>query len=228
MAVGEVLVFPAPQLLVDRGWAAALAAELARPGVGAAGPGQVLLAHPDIRVAGLSWTNAALDLRRMRCRRSGPQAVPLLTGHCLAVGREVFAALGGFDSGMLRRGGAAVELCLRLWRCGYECRVAPGSAVTVQPTATPPGGPADQAALQDRLRLGIAHLAEARLRLFVRALQGRYRFAAAMARVVDGDVGQRRAAVQAQAVHDDAWFLDRFGIAAFTSARTPPQSEGRT
>lgn len=161
----------------------------------------------------------------MSCRGSDPHPVPLLTGHCIAVRREVFAALGGFDIGMVRRDGAAVELSLRLWRCGYQCRVAPGSVVTVRPAAAPPDGAADRAILHDRLRLGIVHLAEVRLRQLIRALQGRHDFAAAMARVADGDVGQRRATVQAQAVHDDAWFLDRFAIAAFVGTRRPPHCE---
>lgn len=226
IAGGDVLVFAGPRLLASPGWAAPLTAELGQPAVGAAGPAGVLLAHHGARIAGLTWTSAALDVRRLRCRGSGPQPVPLLTGHCLALRREVFGAVGGFDAGILLRGGAAVELCLRLWRYGLQCRVTPGSAVTVQPPAGIPGRPVGQADLHDRLRLGIVHLAEPRLQQLIRALQGHRAFAAAMADAVDGDAGQRRVMVQARAVHDEAWFLDRFAMTAFAGAQPPPPRRG--
>lgn len=221
IARGEVLMFAGPRLLAARGWVAALTAELAQPAVGAAGPAVTPPACPGARIAGLTWASAALDARRLRHREAGPQPVPLLTGHCLALRREVFGALGGFDTALLRRGGAAAELCLRLWRYGFQCRVAAGPGVTVQPAAGPADQPADQADLHDRLRLGTVHLAEARLAQLVDALGGRPAFAAAMARVADGDAGQRRAVVRDRAIHDDAWFLDRFAVTAFCGAQQP-------
>ena len=76
---------------------------------------------------GMKWANPQLKTVWLPKAGDAPYAVPLLTGVFLAVRRRVFHELDGFDAGMSGSGGEDQELCLRLWRSGYECHVARAS-----------------------------------------------------------------------------------------------------
>ena len=67
----------------------------------------------------------ALGIAWLGRKSSEPYAVPLLGAAFLAMRRNLFAAIGGFDDGLASRGSEDCELSLRLWTLGYECLVVP-------------------------------------------------------------------------------------------------------
>jgi cellulose synthase/poly-beta-1,6-N-acetylglucosamine synthase-like glycosyltransferase len=160
--------------------------------------------------------------------RRDPFPVPLLAGCFLAVRREVFRAAGGFDAGMTGYGAEDLELCLRLWRMGYECLSVPGARVEhwFKPAQTHRG---DRAGfLHNLLRLGSLHLAPWRLALLVTALRREPEFPRAMAAVLAGDVGRQRARTGAASWFSDDVFFERFGpgcyeVAPRASNHTPEE-----
>lgn len=60
-------------------------------------------------------------------RESGP--VPAVTGACMAVRRDLFDELGGFDGGAYRNGYEDVALCLSARQAGYKVWYAAESVV---------------------------------------------------------------------------------------------------
>src|SRR5260370_34776131 len=74
---------------------------------------------------GQKWQDATLDTDWLGGQGKEPHPVPLLGGGFIAVRREVFATVGGFDSGMVLWGAEDSEFCIRLWTLGYECWVVP-------------------------------------------------------------------------------------------------------
>ena len=119
-ARGRWLVFTDADCLPDPGWLAALIAALeARPDGLAAGP--VRMIAPDD--PGLS---AAYDLVR-----GIPQARYIARGYAatanLALGRDVFHALGGFDPA--RRSGGDAEFCRRAGAAGHALVLVPDAVV---------------------------------------------------------------------------------------------------
>ncbi|MFN8543852.1 MAG: glycosyltransferase family 2 protein [Candidatus Binatia bacterium] len=62
-----------------------------------------------------------------------PRELHAVSGPCLLVRRDVFAAAGGFDE-RLGRSGAAVDLCLRVGALGRGVSYQPGSVVVVAET----------------------------------------------------------------------------------------------
>lgn len=210
---GQILVFCDAWVEPERGWFPALRDALRRSDVGAVGP--ALLA-PDHAVHGLTLADPVLNVRWLGGdMRSVPFAVPVLSGCFLAVRRETFDAVGRFDAGMTGQSGGDVELCVRLWRLGYACLSVPAARVR-RDFAAAMAAPVDGTThLRNLLRLGLLHLSPPRQSRFVSALAGQPAFPEALAHVLAGDVGDRRAFVDALACFDDDWFFDRFGIRAF-------------
>jgi glycosyl transferase family 2 len=210
---GEIVVFCDPWVEPEPDWFPALRDALGRSDVGAVGP--ALLASDHV-VHGLTLAEPVLNVRWLRGdARRDPFAVPVLSGCFLAVRRETFDAVGRFDDGMTGQGGGDVELCFRLWRLGYACLSVPAARVR-RDFAAAMAAPVDaDAHLRNLLRLGLLHLSPPRLGRFVTALAAHPAFPETLAEVLAGDVGRRRAFVDALACFDDAWFLDRFEIRAF-------------
>jgi GT2 family glycosyltransferase len=127
----------------------------------------------------------------------------------MALRRELLDAVGGFDLGMTGHGGEDTELCMRLWRAGCLCLAVPRASATV----CLDGGPPDATRfLHNRLRLGALHLAPPRLRRFLEPFRRSPDFPEAFARVLRGDLGDRRAMIDAISCFDDTWLLRRFGV----------------
>lgn len=129
---GEVLLVLNDDTEVrTRGWIRELLAHLDRPGVGAVGP---LLRYPSGRIqhAGvlLGVGGVASHAFIGRSDPSHPRArlasnVSALTGACLALRREAFEAVGGFDAEGLPNSYGDVDLCLQLWEAGWRSVFVP-------------------------------------------------------------------------------------------------------
>lgn len=121
---GDRIVFLNNDTVAHPGWAGWIVAALEdHPLVGAK------LLYPDGRVqhAGVELRDEDGVLTAYNMRRGGadrydePRAVDAVTGACLAIRRDVFLDLGGFDEGF-RNGYEDVDLCLRAGGAWYEPR----------------------------------------------------------------------------------------------------------
>ena len=129
-----------------------------------------------------------------------------------AMRREVFAASGGFDPGLVLWGMEDAELSLRLWTLGYECRLVP--AVEVEHLFRPahPYRLDWETLFHNMLRVAVVHFSAERTRRLVSTLTTNSAFSGAFARLADSDTWTRRAAVREARRHDDEWFFRRFGM----------------
>jgi GT2 family glycosyltransferase len=124
-ARGEILAFLDDDCAPEPDWLDALDRALAaRPGAGAGG--RTVNALPENPYAGAS--QALIDyLYAYYNRDSSPE--PMFTTSNLALPREPFLEIGGFDQRFARAGGEDRELCLRWARGGGEIRYAPEAIV---------------------------------------------------------------------------------------------------
>jgi GT2 family glycosyltransferase len=209
-AQGDVVVFSDAHVLPRPGWLEPLLRQLSQPGVGAAAPELSDMATGKVRVHGLAFADDALNVRWIRAAGSvAARPVPLLCGCFLALRRDVLEDAGGFDAGFTPYGAEDLELCLRLWRLGYECVVEPASKVRHRWRAA-----AKELNWEDFLynilRLGQLHLAPDALAGLIECVVAQESFAEAYARVLVDDTGATRAALDARSVYDAAWVAARF------------------
>jgi len=194
----------------EPGWSSAFAAVLADPRVGAVGPAVTALGNESHAGFGLRWKNADLEAEWLPSQGGEPYPVPMVSGCFLAMRREVLEQTGGFDPGLIFRGGGEMELCFRLWGLGYECRVVPGTRVAhlFRSRFLYPVRAAD--VLHNLLRTAVIHFNRERLAAVITALSKKPAFPPALALVTDSDVWTRRADIRSRRVLDDQAFFDRF------------------
>jgi GT2 family glycosyltransferase/glycosyltransferase involved in cell wall biosynthesis len=129
VARGRVLVFINNDIEVQPGALEALVEEASRPGVGVVG---ARLLYPDGRIqhGGFAWRSVdgrLIPFHAFQWEDANlPQAgasfdTSSVTGACMAIPRETFAAVGGFDEGYVN-GWEDVDLCLRILATGARIR----------------------------------------------------------------------------------------------------------
>ena len=179
--------------------------------MGAAAPAIADMDTPHLRGYGLHWTGPQLDVEWLKREGDQPYPVPLLPGGCLAMRRDTFEAVAGFDEGMIRVGSEDSEMSLRLWLLGYELRLAPGVEVAHLFRDEHPYPVAWGAVLHNELRIAFLHFAPQRIARVVEALHDYEGFAHGVALTVESDVAARRSELRSRRVRDDDWFFRRFG-----------------
>ena len=211
-AGGEILVFSDAHVEVPLGWLAPLRTALARPRVGAVNPVVATMGHLESKGYGFRWQDSALNVEWLGPRGDAPYPVPFACSGFLALRREVFEAVGGFDPGLVLWGMEDSELSLRLWLLGYECLLVPSLEVAHLFRDSHPYKVHWEVLLHNMLRVAVVHFGAERTRRVVACLTGNRGFPAAFARLADSDAWTRRGAVRAARRYDDDWFFQRFGM----------------
>jgi O-antigen biosynthesis protein len=131
-ARGDFLVFLNNDLIFDTPWLAQLIEPLSRRDVGAVGNVQFNPATGLIDHAGMFIDRDGMPRRARRNTRRIPDEPyrewNCLSAACLAIRREIFWELGGFDEAF-RNGCEDIDLCLRLRQKGYRLLVANRSRI---------------------------------------------------------------------------------------------------
>lgn len=211
-ARGEVIIFADAHLGLDPEWWAPLLEALQSPRAGAVAPAITQLPDQGMRAYGITFRNAAMEVRWLKRKPKGPTPVPILPGCCVALRREVVeATAGAWDPGLLQRGNVDNEFSVRLWLLGYDLLTVPDVLVRhrFRPKSPFPVGWAQY--LHNRLRLAFVHFSPARLGRVVSALRGYPAFGQALELVTRGDIAARRQQLLAVRSRNDDWFCGRFG-----------------
>jgi GT2 family glycosyltransferase len=211
-ARGEVLVFSDAHIEAPLGWAASVLTVLGRPEVGAVGPAMSDMRHPTNKGYGFRWRDAALTVEWLAQQQTHPYPVPLLGGAFIAMRRDVFLTIGGFDSGLVVWGMEDAELSLRLWTFGYECQVVPAVEVAHLFRVVHPYRVDWEGVLHNMLRVAVLHFGVERTCRLVDCLTSHRAFPRAFARLAASDVWPRRDTIRATRRYDDEWFFRRFAL----------------
>ena len=207
---GEIVVFADAHIRVEPLWWRPLMETLEEPRVGGVAPAVAGIRQTSHKGYGLRLTGPDLDARWLSEHGDQPFAVPILPGCCLAMRREVFEATGGWDEGMLLRGGVDNEGCVRFWLFGYDLMVVPEVLVRHQFRKKSPYPIGWAPYLHNRLRLAFAHLAPQRLAKVVGALHHHEAFGEALALVVERGISTHRPDMWKRRVRSDDWYFERF------------------
>ena len=211
-ARGEVLVFCDAHVEVPPGWAEPLLSALTDPAAGAVMPAiRALDSQDDAHGYGIKFSNSTLGVEWLPLTGKGPYPVPLLCGCFLAMRREVYQDLGGFDPGMRVYGHEDLELSLHLWLRGYECRVVP--EVTIAHRFSPEFRyPVHWEPLYNRLRIGVVHLGQERFFRLIAGVADWPQLGLAWEQLASSDIWARREQIRLARSYDDDWYFKRFAI----------------
>jgi GT2 family glycosyltransferase len=211
-AKGDVLVFSDAHVMAPPGWVDPLLEVSALQHIGAVAPGISMMRPAVVECTGYGqkWTDSSLAVGWLGRQGNEPYPVPLLCGCFLAMRREVFSEMGGFDPGMVLWGAEDSELSIRLWTAGYECWVVPGVEVQHAFRAKFPYEVKWEPVLHNRFRLASTHFGPRRLLRVVERLKQYDEFAAASVRLLTGDLAARSSQLRSQRRFDDDWFFAKF------------------
>ena len=212
VARGDILVFSDAHVRAPLYWAEVISETLVPARAGAVAPCIRDMAQPGNRGFGLRWRDPALNVDWLGQVSKDPYAVPIVCGCFFAMRRSVFDAVGGFDPGLTTWGYEDAELSLRLWLHGYECLVSPGVEIAhLFRPAHPYEVPWD-AIVHNVLRVAATHFSDRRLERVVQTVARSDAFPAAVTRLVDSDVLERRSALRSTRQRDDDSYFVRFEI----------------
>lgn len=110
----------------------------------------------------------------------------------MAVRRDAFEGVGGFDPGMIVYGHEDAELSMRLWMFRYECLLIPQVDAVHLFRNRHPFAVDWPATLHNLLRVAVVHFDAERCRRVFACLTSQDALPSAFARLVDGDAWERR------------------------------------
>jgi GT2 family glycosyltransferase len=209
-ARGDTLVFCDGHISVQKGWMDTLLEAFSQQEVDAVSPGVGPYDPAHTAGYGQTW-DEKLEIRWLK-KPSDIEPVPLAPGACLAVKKDVFKYVGGFDRGFNSWGYEDTELSLKLWLFGYKVFVNPHVRVGHYFRKTPPYTVDSVEFVYNRLRMAASHFKESRISKLIDLVKDKIDISALFTKVLFSDtIGQRKDYL-ARRKHDDDWFFSKFSI----------------
>lgn len=138
--------------------------------------------------------------------------VPLAPGGCMAIKKEVFDAVGGFDHGFHSWGFEDVELSIKLWLFGYKIFVHPDVKIGHKFRKMQPYNVDLTEFHYNKLRMAFSHFNENRIYKLMKPLQDYSNFKTILNKITASDTYDQRIDYFKRRLHDDDWFFNRFNI----------------
>lgn len=210
IARGEYLVFCDAHLFFEDEWLDRLLPVLESGTADAINPGISDAAYPHLFTGyGYSWIETLEP--RWNMLRDQLFASPLLAGGCLAVRKEAFWDVGGFDSGFQIWGREDEEISLKLWLFGYKCYVLPEVRIRHVFRNAHPYRVTFDHIYYNTLRMAYSHFSPERIEKCKRLIKYRDPQEIESAVLADGVLEQRKNYF-ARRRYDDDWFMKTFHI----------------
>lgn len=210
---GRMIVFADAHIRVPDGWWQALEHALSNRRVAAAAPAIAGLHGARRPGYGLTFTGPDMEVKWLQRPSNGSSAgVPILPGCCLAMTRTMFEETGGWDDGLLQRGGVDNEFSIRHWLLGYELRIVPEIDVLHLFRKQSPYKVGWEQYLHNRLRLAISHLSPERLGQALSALSTHRELEEALQLAASRGAWTRREQLFSSRKRNDDWYFRKFGL----------------
>jgi glycosyltransferase involved in cell wall biosynthesis len=215
-ATGEILVITDAHVRFSDGWDDVVAEQV----------------EPDTILAGAIWDPTSkfvgygctlvvpfMGTHWVRSRPEPGTPLHVASSAATVLRRETFAALGGYDEGMLVYGAAEPEFSLRAWLSDVPVLACPDLRIAHRFKTAPERrrfiGDTRTYLLHNGMRFGLLYLDDELALRMLRHLCSQFPAHAprALELLAAGDTWERRTELRATLAHDFAWFVERFALA---------------
>ncbi|HJV46070.1 MAG TPA: glycosyltransferase [Bacillota bacterium] len=144
-------------------------------------------------------------------KKSDPFATPIVCSCCIAMKKDTFQDLGGYDQGFKVWGYNDIEISLKAWLFGYKLFVQPKSKILHLFRKSHPYSVTYSDLYFNMLRTAYSHLNEDRIEK-CKQIAKHADIARIEKEVLEGNILKQRKAYFARRKYDDDWFMNKFGI----------------
>lgn len=206
----KILVFCDAHIIVQKLWLKSLLSAFENKELSAVCPGIGGFDPKSPAGYGQIW-NDKLETVWLR-KPEDLKEVPLSPGGCMAVRKEVFDSVGGFDHDFQSWGFEDQELSLKLWLYGYKIYVHPGMRVGHRFRKVPPYKVNLTEFHYNKIRMAFSHFNIKRINKVINSMEHCSYLNKSLERLAESDIFMQRADYFKNRLHDDDWFFDKFNI----------------
>jgi len=210
-AEGEFLIFADAHVTVPDSWLDFLLEGFSFTDADLLAPAMASINNPRAVGYGLSL-NQDLEVYWHTEKPDGPQEVAVLPGGFLAVKKQVFERIGGFDRNFRIWGYDDVEISMKAWLFGYKCMVYP--EVTVKHLfRSPHPYKVDFSHINFNLFwMALSHFNEKRVEKTLKKILRTPNMEGVIREVIFSNVWQQRKNYFRYRAYDDDWYFKYFRI----------------
>ncbi|MEJ8544132.1 glycosyltransferase family 2 protein [Brevibacillus borstelensis] len=150
--------------------------------------------------------------RSILAKGSEPVPTPCLPGGCLAIKKDVFIDIGGFDKGFIVWGHEDVEISIKMWLFGYKCFIQPQVKILHVFRKSFPYNVTVTHADYNMMRMAYSHFSEERIEKCKKYIRVPAKADQIIQSVIDNGALEQRAAYFSRRKFDDDWFFKNFRI----------------
>lgn len=207
---GEYLIFCDAHLFFEDLWIDRLIEPILSGAAHATNPGIADAENPDNIGYGYSWTEQLEPQWNTGSKKKFPS--PHLAGGCLAIARNVFFDIGGFEKGFRVWGREDEEISLKLWLMGYRCFVLPEVKILhIFRSGSPPFRLTWEDLNYNLMRMAYSHFNEERIEKCKKLIKYSNPLLIESL-VLESDVLEQRRHYFERRIYDDDWYMRKFGI----------------
>ena len=210
-SAGEILVFCDAHITVEQDWLELLTEGLLEGGAGAVSPG---ISNMNVRHAvgyGMTW-GEHLEIKWLESTGDVAE-VPIAPGGCVAVKREIFQDVGGFERGFQVYGYEDAEFSLKLWLFGYRVEVNPSVVIQHHFRKQHPYEISMDQYAYNALRMAMSHFSATRVGKVIALYSYLEDIGQLVSQLVlESDILKQRQQYLRRRKYDDDWFMDKFEI----------------
>lgn len=210
-ATGDIYVFSDAHVFVSKGWLDQILEDFQRPEISAMVPGIADAKNPKNIGYGQTW-NQELKITWYLNKPKEIKAIPLAPGGFLAVRKEVFNAVGGFDRGFRIWGKEDEEFSLKLWLFGYQIFVEPSVIVSHVFRKKHPYRVMLEHVNYNYLRMALSHFNQRRIAKVLGGIKEYQHSEEVITEVILSNVWSQRQEYLVRRKFDDDWFMEKFKI----------------
>jgi glycosyltransferase involved in cell wall biosynthesis len=228
---GSHLVFADAHLKFEEGWGLRIVRCLEENRDSLVAPTFMPMDGRRARMCGCSWKDTVMTWKWLPCSVSSIHEVPFAGAAFIAVRREAFDLIGGWDSGMRFWGGEDYELSLRAWLRGHRVLCDPSITVRHLFRKKTPYEVNWTDISYNKIRIALSHFSPRRLRMFLEDYSALFseENQDSLAEVLLSNLGDgvldRRTRLFKEREHDDDWFFERFAMKQMMMEETKSSSK---